>query len=202
MKPGIIPADAGSTKFYMTIIHKSWDHPRRCGEHAYWLELPVFGLGSSPQMRGAHVNLDNLTTPMRIIPADAGSTISNVSFFLVGVDHPRRCGEHLLGNYHHTYSLGSSPQMRGAHLASPTNTGQPGIIPADAGSTCPQPPIRAITWDHPRRCGEHSRSSLMDSCVWGSSPQMRGARFSPPGAFCIKGIIPADAGSTKAQDRQ
>ena len=50
------------------------DHPRRCGEHGM-TPLPIYPrVGSSPQMRGAHIRR----------PLLRGQ----------GRDHPRRCGEH------------------------------------------------------------------------------------------------------------
>ena len=73
----IIPADAGSTIVDITDEYGLADHPRGCGEHV----LPVMGLfasaGSSPRMRGAHIPLGGLHGCERIIPADAGSTISD-----------------------------------------------------------------------------------------------------------------------------
>ena len=72
-------------------------------------------------------------------------------------------------------SGGSSPQMRGARVVVPEDTGLEGIIPADAGSTgrCSLP--RPIGKDHPRRCGEHQIMRFPDLRNEGSSPQMRGA---------------------------
>ena len=70
----IIPADAGSTRVTCGSLLKTWDHPRRCGEHK---TLNVFFppvCGSSPQMRGALQRAQNYESQRRIIPADAGST--------------------------------------------------------------------------------------------------------------------------------
>ena len=50
------------------------------------------------------------------------------------------------------------------------------IIPADAGSTIPIHRIRRSGKDHPRGCGEHLSVSVTVSSPVGSSPRMRGAR--------------------------
>ena len=71
-----------------------------------------------------------------------------------------------------------------------------GIIPADAGSTgfCRNRKDRSE--DHPRGCGEHLGRVVVVGCGIGSSPRMRGARLNSLLQKPIKGIIPADAGST------
>ena len=52
---GIIPAYAGNTAFWAGVKGKYRDHPRVCGEHIFnapaRIELP----GSSPRMRGTHI---------------------------------------------------------------------------------------------------------------------------------------------------
>ena len=110
--------------------------------------------------------------------------------------------------------MGSSPRMRGAHCHTscsphlkriiPADAGSTavvrclpvGIIPADAGSTLGRPEVSMASWDHPRGCGEHALSGLGGWFAGGSSPRMRGARFSLLSDRFVLGIIPADAGST------
>ena len=90
--------------------------------------------------------------------------------------------------------------MRGARFYMlPSNHPPPGIIPAYAGSTGRQESTSRRSRDHPRVCGEHTRSPMWTYSSLGSSPRMRGApaRFSRRGAF--RRIIPAYAGSTHAQ---
>ena len=50
---------------------------------------------------------------------------------------------------------GSSPRMRGAHMANMDQIVQNRIIPADAGSTGLKSYRLWTGWDHPRGCGEH-----------------------------------------------
>ena len=50
-------------------------------------------------------------------------------------DHPRGCGEHRHESEDEEHYAGSSPRMRGAHVAPLVGGLANGIIPADAGST-------------------------------------------------------------------
>ena len=73
-----------------------------------------------------------------------------------------------------------------------------GIIPADAGSTNRVNVVGPIERDHPRGCGEHGFHLIRPLDDTGSSPRMRGARKDGSIGDYQAGIIPADAGSTKA----
>ena len=50
--------------------------------------------GSSPRMRGAHLEVQVRRAGQRIIPADAGSTTEEHGAHDTIEDHPRGCGEH------------------------------------------------------------------------------------------------------------
>ena len=71
---GIIPAYAGNTLFYSTIVVSMGDHPRVCGEHicsgSYVITVP----GSSPRMRGTLDWRGFQRVGDEIIPAYAGNT--------------------------------------------------------------------------------------------------------------------------------
>ena len=156
---GIIPADAGSTGQGIFCYFKGKDHPRRCGEHCCLAVVGVASRGSSPQMRGApYLNAVGITYP-GIIPADAGSTSFLFQETSPSQDHPRRCGEHIIRCTGLSILRGSSPQMRGAPLMLAFPKSNLRIIPADAGSTIFGRRRSCKVWDHPRRCGEHSRPS-------------------------------------------
>ncbi len=74
-RPGIIPADAGSTKLSSPGRSPAGDHPRACGEHV--------------------VHDSERIAAGRIIPADAGSTLAPSRPSSRRRDHPRGCGEHV-----------------------------------------------------------------------------------------------------------
>ena len=151
-------------------------HPRRCREHVCSI-MPVARYGGlSAQIREALRHQPGRRQPPGIIPADAGSTPGGPGRSGTPWDHPRRCGEHILGRPQPCSGAGSSPQMRGARMLYTAKEAHVGIIPADAGSTRPRGTDGYADQDHPRRCGEHA---IMMACVLmsgGSSPQMRGAR--------------------------
>ena len=71
---GIIPAGAGSTGELNPLNRFVRDHPRRCGEHGSSESARTRLTGSSPQVRGAHVDLPGVVGRVGIIPAGAGST--------------------------------------------------------------------------------------------------------------------------------
>ena len=172
----IIPAYAGSTYTVYKRYQPYWDHPRVCGEHA-------------PLAR-------QLLAKGRIIPAYAGSTLPSRDYLEGGRDHPRVCGEHRPPESRRLLPSGSSPRMRGAPLGSTMLELVGRIIPAYAGSTHAQTHEQCQGRDHPRVCGEHSFDRKYPSSDLGSSPRMRGARWSCTAASRIGGIIPAYAGST------
>ena len=70
---------------------------------------------------------------------------------------------------------GSSPHTRGALSTFPPLAGEPGIIPAYAGSTRGVWRSARGSWDHPRIRGEHTDSLQPGDIVFGSSPHTRGA---------------------------
>ena len=92
--PGIIPADAGSTWWAAGSAPVYQDHPRGCGEHPGCKKTAQNDLGSSPRMRGALSDFDKEISRARIIPADAGSTITKIDWSKYDEDHPRGCEEH------------------------------------------------------------------------------------------------------------
>ncbi len=157
---GIIPACAGSTSHPSSDQSCVRDHPRMCGEHSSVTCTDCATAGSSPHVRGAHRACHYRDRRQRIIPACAGSTNYDVNMVAKSRDHPRMCGEHITSNPYRTFSMGSSPHVRGAlggvvHLLK-----QFGIIPACAGSTRTPRRRKRVYRDHPRMCGEHTLSTL------------------------------------------
>ena len=115
--------------------------------------------------------------------------------------HPRVCGENLgLGSRRHRYS-GSSPRVRGKQRRPGIPDLRRRLIPACAGKTEAIFPTSRLLPAHPRVCGENTFPRLMSASPSGSSPRVRGKRFtsmsSPPPA----GLIPACAGKTANRER-
>ena len=114
--PRIIPACAGSTNSFAN---------RRLSCQ-----------GSSPHARGAPRAPGSKGGGPGIIPACAGSTDEWIETYGSGGDHPRMRGEHPRAWRAICLIVGSSPHARGAHVDVLGDSGEDGIIPACAGSTC------------------------------------------------------------------
>ena len=127
-----------------------------CGEHLVAIALSATWPGSSPHVRGAHIDTAAVDADFGIIPACAGSTEQYLRCVCVFWDHPRMCGEHVADILFFVDIQGSSPHVRGALPAGGGNSAIAGIIPACAGSTMRVAiPVRGNR-DHPRMCGEHT----------------------------------------------
>ena len=153
---GIIPAYAGSTRSVQPRFVCVRDHPRVCGEHSSSAFSFSKRLGSSPRMRGARPGHLAHDQGHGIIPAYAGSTLTEGNSGAGRGDHPRVCGEHLEKQAQELQEKGSSPRMRGAHCVLVVQRERRGIIPAYAGSTLADTIRRSALGDHPRVCGEHT----------------------------------------------
>ncbi|PKU92722.1 hypothetical protein CQR47_0571 [Bifidobacterium thermophilum] len=91
---GIIPACAGNTSDNPRGFGFGGDHPRMCGEHLTTQAYGGIVLGSSPHVRGTHIDEAHIYREIGIIPACAGNTHGRVTLFVLCQDHPRMCGEH------------------------------------------------------------------------------------------------------------
>ena len=112
-------------------------------------------------------------------------------------DHPRVCGEHEMALTDEDIMRGSSPRVRGTPELRYKYEVNGGIIPACAGNTSTTRERRCRPRDHPRVCGEHSLAAYTITLNPGSSPRVRGTRFSGVGHDRAVGIIPACAGNTE-----
>ena len=192
----IIPACAGNTGRNRDSCGKSRDHPRVCGEHDRINNNGNYEPGSSPRVRGTQLTKEEIYEILRIIPACAGNTRGAGKILQKQKDHPRVCGEHILGTIFCTGLKGSSPRVRGTPNARPEVSVHLRIIPACAGNTYPFNHKWRHGQDHPRVCGEH--------CVWlfvalapqGSSPRVRGTLIAWNCCILPLRIIPACAGNT------
>ena len=111
---GIIPAGAGLTALCDVKKARARDHPRGCGAHDSSSLRKELGEGSSPRVRGSLAGSQGKNAFAGIIPAGAGLTSWQGTWFCCHGDHPRGCGAHgeevsaLCG------VKGSSPRVRGS----------------------------------------------------------------------------------------
>ena len=193
---GIIPAYAGNTLRKTKRTVRARDHPRVCGEHAWFAATSYVAAGSSPRMRGTLSEVWVFRLLRGIIPAYAGNTkLSGSSVSVLG-DHPRVCGEHDKQGNLPQVGTGSSPRMRGTPRQCVVERVDVGIIPAYAGNTLQAPECLLLDRDHPRVCGEHTLPETLGRSRTGSSPRMRGTRIESLAGRFGRGIIPAYAGNT------
>ena len=167
-----------------------------CGEHGGRDDPASRIEGSSPHVRGARRAERRRIPQPGIIPACAGSTNDWCESYSGCRDHPRMCGEHDYEGSPWTWSMGSSPHVRGAHLFGFIRDHGAGIIPACAGSTSTKSSDSSDSRDHPRMCGEHDMPPFDVGVAEGSSPHVRGAPDEGAKQRRQTGIIPACAGST------
>ena len=172
----IIPARAGQTDSRAGRRSSRPDHPRACGAN-FRAGFLMFGVpGSSPRVRGKLV-VDFLSLDLhRIIPARAGQTPFSWSICRPPADHPRACGANLVGVVLRLHYGGSSPRVRGKHVAAKPVEIQRRIIPARAGQTHCTRASWPTSPDHPRACGANPPLTHGAPARFGSSPRVRGKR--------------------------
>ena len=167
------------------------------GEHCVQPKVISMLTGSSPLARGTRTASPRWWKLSGIIPACAGNTMSPLSSWMWGQDHPRLRGEHSSSSMIGSPILGSSPLARGTPGAVPAEDPAWGIIPACAGNT----PLVSGSWrterDHPRLRGEHMPTVPSYTDTHGSSPLARGTLDAKLDDAQLVGIIPACAGNTR-----
>ena len=169
-----IPAYAGKTVAVRHVQHVKPEHPRVCGENAQVTSWCLDGGGTSPRMRGKHVSGYGVFDKERNIPAYAGKTLLPPLHKRLEQEHPRVCGENRMIPRSATFTLGTSPRMRGKLDYNPRSQIKFRNIPAYAGKTGGNDLDRQIFEEHPRVCGENHIDWLVTDSVGGTSPRMRG----------------------------
>ena len=195
---GIIPARAGFTCAWCSMLASRGDHPRSRGVYSMTTALYPWPPGSSPLARGLlKVDL-HFSRSFGIIPARAGFTSTVSARRAPPRDHPRSRGVYQHDAQRECWPCGSSPLARGLladQLALPVTLG---IIPARAGFTITQKSVTVPSPDHPRSRGVYAFSMDLRLVTHGSSPLARGL---PNGYQCrqrTRRIIPARAGFTRS----
>ena len=176
-RTGLIPARAGKTDVERQVLRAHRAHPRACGENITLTILMPVAPGSSPRVRGKLGDPNDWPKPIGLIPARAGKTSSASRSRPRSAAHPRACGENTSGRHGWQYGGGSSPRVRGKHGGPGRGARGRGLIPARAGKTpCPRRRRRPSA-AHPRACGENPRISSYTIGRSGSSPRVRGKRY-------------------------
>ena len=147
-------------------------------------------------MRGKPCPNCLLAALSRITPARAGKTLIRLRRISTSWDHPRACGENIMGNKGMFPLNGSPPRVRGKLHDAAGRRGLPRITPARAGKTRRTLAERSTQEDHPRACGENVMSTSYRPMAKGSPPRVRGKPFLADRLSPRSGITPARAGKT------
>ena len=131
-----------------------------------------------------------------ITPAYAGKRLPYPPRVGYMRDHPRVCGEKYIAVSLSHGVKGSPPHVRGKARPTPAAGMPPGITPACAGKRWRFGWIICRTQDHPRMCGEKSRSELYSAPMKGSPPHVRGKEIRVSGNGLQLRITPACAGKS------
>ena len=154
--------------------------------------------GSSPRMRGTLISQVCALSHIRFIPAYAGNTNIAEDAHSSSSVHPRVCGEHSIVQARTGEQFGSSPRMRGTPLRGLKDCEIERFIPAYAGNTKSSVFEEVLKAVHPRVCGEHGSTIVVNGFPAGSSPRMRGTHLPEFGKPVCERFIPAYAGNTQA----
>ena len=198
----ITPADAGTSHPRFSVLLRSSDHPRGCGDKIQFSPFASSSQGSPPRMRGQAAGSPMSGPGSRITPADAGTSFKG-SRTLGGVqDHPRGCGDKLQSPLNTTANRGSPPRMRGQVGKRLTHYKLPRITPADAGTRAVKRTFCFSFRDHPRGCGDKCQVRERSYLQQGSPPRMRGQVSIYLSVTIWSGITPADAGTSVICSKQ
>ena len=176
VRPGNIPACAGTTLVGSGIRRRRGEHPRMRGDHSKFALPPDYVTGTSPHARGPRIRCLNRLFVCGNIPACAGTTSPSARSRTQSWEHPRMRGDHFHCTTASTSKSGTSPHARGP-LAIPKRYGLfPGNIPACAGTTPGLALKRDTPREHPRMRGDHRCWTATVIYATGTSPHARGPR--------------------------
>ena len=151
--------------------------------------------GSPPRVRGTGIIAILFFEILRITPACAGNSFSQIQHALVIPDHPRVCGEQIRTPTATPRTPGSPPRVRGTACPEHKHCHSGGITPACAGNRRTHRPNAGRKTDHPRVCGEQSSIAAIKAISRGSPPRVRGTVLLNHIALDPHGITPACAGN-------
>ena len=150
------------------------------------------GKGGAPRLAFCHVG---------ITPAYAGKRCYHEPAQGRARDHPRVCGEKQQGQVNSYRVRGSPPRMRGK-VGLCLNPGiKERITPAYAGKRHWKASVPIGSRDHPRVCGEKSKSLKPKRSGCGSPPRMRGKETHSCDQNDDQRITPAYAGKRLKRSR-
>ena len=194
---GITPAYAGKRTPCDELIKENKDHPCVCGEKIGTRKQGYAHIGSPLRMRGKASFCKWYFRYVRITPAYAGKSITDIDYKDICKDHPCVCGEknsskRIIGKY-----PGSPLRMRGKGSFTILSFVVIRITPAYAGKRQEHTLINITIWDHPCVCGEKEIDNPYIVAILGSPLRMRGKASSGSDPITSARITPAYAGKRR-----
>ena len=147
-------------------------------------------------MRGKAGGLQRNRPAARITPAYARKRIKLRKRHSICGDHPCVCGEKIEMPYELLLKEGSPPRMRGKARSRCFVVEVMRITPAYAGKRIAELQTPAVSWDHPRVCGEKVPITCVPKYALGSPPRVRGKVCWRERHRPVPGITPACAGKS------
>ena len=151
---GITPACAGNSSLPTRPNNAIKDHPRVCGEQPIHTAQKPWYAGSPPRVRGTAIRGIRVPFSHGITPACAGNSGLWGGRQPAHQDHPRVCGEQIIGGTNAFGKMGSPPRVRGTAQVDSLTWFEEGITPACAGNRSHRKTRIDLKKDHPRVCGE------------------------------------------------
>ena len=145
-------------------------------------------------MRGKAIHGPHGAGQAGITPACAGKRFCSQYALRRPWDHPRVCGEKRQEGIVLLALIGSPPRVRGKACHRIMCCPLPGITPACAGKRSSGTLMSKSCRDHPRVCGEKTRSTSSAVFWLGSPPRVRGKAAFKVNRDLDRGITPACAG--------
>ena len=167
-----------------------------CGEKRSAFPVLPCGWGSPPRMRGKAREVLLHPEAVGITPAYAGKRIKLRKRHSICGDHPCVCGEKIEMPYELLLKEGSPPRMRGKARSRCFVVEVMRITPAYAGKRIAELQTPAVSWDHPRVCGEKVPITCVPKYALGSPPRVRGKVCWRERHRPVPGITPACAGKS------
>ena len=191
---GYIPACAGEAGRLRARIPGRGVHPRVCGGSTQPVESHALLTGTSPRVRGKHVQKFKADLNARYIPACAGEAIPRAAAPNDKAVHPRVCGGSDTARLRSAAVWGTSPRVRGKPPPRSALVQSWGYIPACAGEAEVDEAGEDGVRVHPRVCGGSPGLPIEPVPPEGTSPRVRGKRRPSPRQNSPSRYIPACAG--------
>ena len=193
-RTGDIPAPTGQPWRFAFAFFSDWGHPRTYGATLAFCLCVLFGLGTSPHLRGNRLDNHRRIPTLGDIPAPTGQPCPCKAIREPSPGHPRTYGATQDGGWLPVRPVGTSPHLRGNLSPDSLRRLLSGDIPAPTGQPTLKPGMAATAAGHPRTYGATNAWPWRRQHSEGTSPHLRGNRAYGVAPYRYPGDIPAPTG--------